>query len=130
MKQIVQYIGYVMAVWGIAVTIWTLSARNTDKKYDVLDIKKEVATLKQGMITKTEIADIMDSIVVERLEPIIAGQNALRSSYIRFVKDVYTNKGKPLTFDDFVKYMDGIEFELKIPKVDTMDFKIKITKKK
>ena len=129
MKQIVQYIGYVMAVWGVAVTIWTLSAKNTDKKYDVLDIKEEVVTLKQGMITKTEIANMLDSIVVERLEPVINGQNALRSSYVNFVKDVYISKGKPLTFDDFVKHMDGIEFELKTPKIDTMDFKIKIRKK-
>ena len=118
-----------MAVWGVAVTIWTLSAKNADKKYEVADVKKQLTELQQDMITKNDIANVVDSIIVVRLKPVMTAQNALRTSYVQFVKDVYTNKGKSLTFDDFVKYMDGIEFELKTPKIDTMDFKIKIRKK-
>jgi hypothetical protein len=129
MKQIAIYIGYVMGILGFAGIIWTYASKSADKQYEVADVKKQLTELQQNMITKNDIANVVDSIVVVRLKPIMNAQNALRTSYVQFVKDVYTNKGKSLTFDDFVKYMDGIEFELKTPKVDTMNFKIKIMKK-
>jgi hypothetical protein len=129
MKQIATYIGYVMGILGFAGIIWTYASKSADKQYEVADVKKQLTELQQNMITKNDIANVVDSIVVVRLKPIMNAQNALRTSYVQFVKDVYTNKGKSLTFDDFVKYMDGIEFELKTPRVDTMDFQIKIRKK-
>jgi len=129
MKQIVTYIGYAMAVWGVVTTIWLLSAKNTRKEYDVSDLKKDVTELKNNMVTKHDMQDLRDSLQrfvlrSERVDKKIADNyNSLRRSYVTYLKD---NTSK---IDNLIKYLNGIEFELNVPRPDSTDFKMIIKKK-
>lgn len=128
MKQIVQYIGYFMAVAGCVAFIWQKAIITEQRRDKATHTEQKIANIEKNMVTKTNIAEIVDSIFVVRLDTVIRNQNALRNSYVAFIRDRYVGKNAPLTFDDFEKYMNGIEFELKIPKPDSADFKIKIRK--
>lgn len=126
LKQIFQYISYFMVILGFAGVVWTYAARSTEKNYDVRDIRNDLSELKQTVATKRDVCDLRDTITnyIYRSEKtdmaIMNGHNALRRSWSQYIKD-NTNQ-----IDEFIRYMNGIEFELKMPVRDTV--KIKITK--
>lgn len=126
-NKIIQYIGYFMAVAGVVAFIWQKAIITEQRRDKVTHVEQKVANIERSMITKENVAQVVDSVFAAKLVPYIKDMNALRNSYVAFVKDRYIGANKPLTFDDFVKYMNGIEFELKMPIYDTV--KIKITKK-
>lgn len=114
MKSIIQYIGYFMAVVGVVTVIWRIavSFQKSESRDDVTT--QELTEIKQEMITKTEWSVFTDSIyyhnvrIENKMEDIKTGLNALRGSYV-----LHLRNDKNLTKDDFLKYMEGIEFELK-----------------
>jgi len=130
MMKIKEIVGYVMTVYSFAFTIWVLSNKQATKGLEFGELVKKVETIQETMLTTKDIEPVIDSIAKIQLDvrKVTFSQNALRNSYVAFVKRAYT-ENKPLTFEEFVQYMQGIEFQLNIPKIDTSSFKISIRKK-
>ncbi len=110
MINIFRYIGYFLATVGAVTAIWKLAlffdARddNTHQINDKLETIVYVQT-KQ----KAQNDSILRSLGLVRndLNNLITSQNSLRSSYILFLSK------QPLTKEEFLLYMEGIQFELK-----------------
>jgi ABC-type tungstate transport system permease subunit len=132
LKQIVQYISYAMSVWAVLTTVWILSAKNAGKDYNVANLKNDVAKIQTEMITKYEMKIFTDSIsyynyrMEQKLNTLVKSNNNLRNSYVNYLK-----RDKTLKLEDFLKFMNGIEWVVSPlnndVKVDS--FKIKINKK-
>lgn len=124
MKAVIQYIGYFMAVVGVVTVIWRIAvsfqkseALNDHNASDIIEIRDE-------MVTRTDWHVLTDSLYVhnvrmsQSMNEIKTGLNNLRNSYVSYLR---SDKG--LTKDDFLRYMEGIEFELK-KKPDNSTFMI------
>ena len=132
LKQIGQYISYIMGILGFAGIVWTYATRHADTDYNVNDIRKDLSALKETVATKRDVADLRDTIMnfITRSEKkdmaIINNLNAQRRSWTAWLRD---NVKK---IDDWVRYMDGLEFELvnsENLKSKFPDTKIRIVKK-
>jgi hypothetical protein len=131
MKTIASYIGYVMAVWGVVMTIWTLATKNTDKKYNVIDIQKDVLELKADVASLNEKADtaVIYYTKIQRaqnaqeylIEGVVVNQNILKSS---FVKHLEMDK----RYTELVTFLQGYQFDLQKAVSDSVQFKILINK--
>jgi hypothetical protein len=125
-KQFVQYISYIVGILGFAGIVWTYAAKSTEKDYDVRDLRKDVLELKHVVATKQDLMNLRDTVNgfiyrSENTDKIMVGRlNDIRRNWSQYIKD-NTNQ-----LDEFIRYMNGIEFELKMPVRDTV--KIKITK--
>ena len=114
MKLIIQYVGYFMALVGALTVIWRVAISFQKGEDRDMITNKEIIEIRDEMITRTEWSILVDSIShhTARMEgsmnEIKTGLNALRNSYVSFVRNQ-----KNLTTDQFLKYMEGIEFELK-----------------
>jgi hypothetical protein len=132
MERIIKYISYVLSVWSVITTVWILSAKNTDKKYDVKDIRDNMVTKEEFRELKRTIDDYIFSSIKKDNE-LITGYNKLKDSYALLVANSYEKKFKPMTFDEFKTYMNGIQWVVSPIEDkrmnDTIDFKIKIRKK-
>ena len=114
MKIIIQYIGYFMAVVGMVTVIWrvAISFQKAEDRDSLTT--QEICEIKEDMVKHTDWKIFVDSIYYhnfrmgEKMNDIKKGLNALRSSYVQYLR----NDGS-LTKDDFLQYMEGIEFELK-----------------
>jgi uncharacterized protein (UPF0179 family) len=129
MKQLMGYIGYIMGILGFAGVVWTYATKSAGKDYDIAELKEDIETIQECMISQNEFREIKDSIdlynyrVEGKLNELIQSQNALRRSYISYLKH-----DSSLTKDDFIELMNGIEWIITPPRVDSSDFKIKIRK--
>jgi hypothetical protein len=129
MKQLMGYIGYIMGILGFAGVIWTYATKSAGKDYDIAELKEDIEVIQECMITQDEFRGIKDSIylynyrVEDKLNDIINSQNALRRSYVSYLKH-----DSSLTKEDFIELMNGIEWIITPPKVDSANFKIKIRK--
>jgi len=114
MKAIIQYIGYFMAIVGAVAVIWRIAvsfqkseSQNDINTSDIIEIRDE-------MVTRTDWHILTDSLYLHNdrmrrsMSEIKTGLNNLRNSYVSYLRS-----DKTLTKDDFLKYMNGIEFELK-----------------
>jgi len=129
MKQLMGYIVYIMGILGFAGVIWTYATKSAGKDYDIAELKEDIEVIQECMITQDEFREIKDSIylynyrVEDKLNDIINSQNALRRSYVSYLKH-----DSSLTKEDFIELMNGIEWVITPPRVDSSDFKIKIRK--
>jgi hypothetical protein len=130
MQSIIDYIKYFMAIAGAVTIMWRVAVsfqRGEDK----------TAQIEKEMVTKYDMKKLVDSITLynyrmeRKMNDVIVGQNALRVSYIKHLRSAVNEK--TLSLDDFLEYMNGIEWvvspveDKRINYVDS--FKIKITKK-
>ena len=114
MKIIIQYIGYFMAVVGMVTVIWrvAISFQKAEDRDSLTT--QEICEIKEDMVKHTDWKIFVDSIyyhnfrMEEKMNDIKKGLNALRSSYVQYLRN-----DESLTKDDFLQYMEGIEFELK-----------------
>jgi len=124
MQKLVQYISYFMAVIGAVTVIWRIAVSfqkaddmNADNTQEIIEIRNE-------MITRTQWYIFTDSVynhnyrMRNSVEEIKKSLNNLRNSYVSYLRN-----DESLTKDDFLRYMEGIEFELK-KKPDNSSWKI------
>ena len=127
MKSIMTYIGYVMGILGFAGVVWTYATRTADSRYDVITLKNDVIELNNKMVTKNDFKVLRDTLLqyIAQSEStdktIIASHNALQRSWKQYLKD------NTINLEDFIKYMNGIEFELRY---DSMNYKPRISIRK
>jgi hypothetical protein len=133
MKEIMSYIGYIMGVLGFAGVVWTMATKTANKDYNVANLKADVTAMKDKMATKDDLKILKDSIFIytvrveQKVNEVTKGQNALRRNFVEYIK-----RDKTLKLDDFLKFMNGIEWVIQPVenKSDTGDVKIKIRKLK
>ena len=129
-EKVTDYIKNIMLVISFGTAVWAMSAKSTSTKVQVDDLKEDVLSIKENMLTNTTLINFQDSIFAAvtvmktDIITVTKSQNALRNSYVRWAKD-HTKE-----YDELMKYLQGIEFELVVPKVDSTDLKIKIRKVK
>jgi hypothetical protein len=129
-EKIVDYIKNMMLVISFGTAIWAMSAKSTSTKVQVDDLKEDISDIKENMLTNTTLINFQDSmfaavaVMKTDIITVTKSQNALRNSYVRWAKD-HTKE-----YDELMKYLQVIEFELVVPKVDSTDLKIKIRKVK
>jgi hypothetical protein len=107
--NIAKYIGYIMGIIGFAAVIWTWAAKSTAKDYDVSALKNDMTELKTDAITKEDIKVLTDSlsfynaVMEQKMNEVINAQNALRRSYIKYIKSAVPNR------DKYLELMKGVE---------------------
>ena len=132
MKTVATYIGYFMAVVGVVTLIWrTAVSFQKDEQRDT-EIEKRLVRIEEKMVTKSNLCFSIDSLgevmtdglgqSVEATAELVKSQNAMRRSFLRFVRR------DSLQLEEFLEVMEGLEFELQVPRIDTTDLKIKIRK--
>jgi hypothetical protein len=117
MKVVVQYIGYFMAILGALTVVWRIAISFQKGEDRDSHTTQEIIEIREDMITRYEWKTFTDSIYVHNhrmrnsMEEIKTGLNSLRTSYVSYIKDQSSQNA--LTVDQFIRYMDGVEFELK-----------------
>jgi len=133
MEQLKTYISYITFILGFAGIIWTYASKSAGKEYNVANLKKDVEKIQDVIITKSELKVLVDSIgkynarVEDKINKVVENQNALQISYTNYLK-----RDKTLTLDDFVKFMNGIQWvvsPIEDKRKDNVDFQIKINPK-
>lgn len=100
-------VGAVTVIWRVAVSFQKNENRDELTTAEICEIRDE-------MITRTEWHVFTDSVYAHNyqmrrsMNEIKTGLNALRNSYVSYLRN-----DKGLTKDEFLNYMEGIEFELK-----------------
>jgi outer membrane PBP1 activator LpoA protein len=124
------YWGYAMTLVAAASFVWTLGVKSERKDNEKLTIKKDITQIIITQKLQTQTVDSLFNIVSilkNQQKQVIDGQNAMRTSYVQ-----YLSKDKNLTKEDFIKYMNGLEFQM-VPlplekSVGTkQEYKIKVT---
>jgi len=136
MKSVLDFIklywGYFTTVLAIGTFVWTLGVKAERKTYENINIKDDVKELKVGQFDQKHQLDsvltIVKSVKTDQ-EALRLNQNAMRRSYVQ-----YLSKDKSLSKEDFINYMNGLEFQL-MPieksfekKDDKQEYNIKINK--
>jgi len=121
------YWGYFTTVLAIGSFIWALGVKSERKNIEGVNVRKDVLEIKEIQKTQGQkldsIYDIVDKLRKKQNE-LINNQNALRESYVKHLTD-----DKSLKLDDFLKYMNGLEFQITpIDGAPKPDFKIGIKK--
>lgn len=124
-------ISYIVGVLGFAGMVWTYASKSAGKDYSVANLKVDVAKIQTEMITKNELKVFADSISLynyrmeQKLNTLVKSNNNLRNSYVNYLK-----RDKTLKLEDFLKFMNGIEWVVSPIEDKRIDsFKIKINKK-
>ncbi|MDH7554351.1 MAG: hypothetical protein QHH74_11910 [Spirochaetota bacterium] len=100
-------VGVVTVIWRVAISFQKAEDRDNFTAQEIYEIK-------ENMVRRTDWKIFVDSIyyynfrMEEKMNDIRKGLNALRSSYVQYLRN-----DESLTKDDFLQYMEGIEFELK-----------------
>jgi len=125
MKQILQYIGYVMAILGFAYFIWR-SARSFEKldnKVTELDGKIEVVIAGNNEIMNEQVDQSI------RLDALISNQGILEFNQ-EAIKTSYTKHlAKDRRYEELIDYLKLFDFNIKEAVSDTLQFNILIRKK-
>jgi hypothetical protein len=102
--------GYFMTFVAVVTFIWTMGVKSERKTLDNVSIKNDIAELKQEAKKIDSIFLIVNEIQ-ETQSIIIENQNAQRESWVKYL----VNK-KDLSKKDFLEYMEGLEFQIALPK--------------
>jgi len=114
MKTVIQYISYFMAFVGAVAVIWRIAVSFQKSDDLVIHNSEDIIEIRDDMVTKSEWYLFTDSIYSHNrrmrssMNEIKTGLNNLRNSYVSYLRN-----DERLTKDDFLRYMEGIEFELK-----------------
>jgi len=105
------YWGYFMTFVAIVTFIWTLGVKSERKSVENTSFKEDIASIKVVQKEQTQKIDCL-LVIIEDVKTgqtnLIESQNALRSSYVK-----YLSNDKGLTKKDFLTYMEGIQFQIK-----------------
>lgn len=100
-------VGAVTVIWRVAISFQKNESRDEITTQEICEIREE-------MITKEQWHVFTDSVYAHNyrmrnsMNEIKTGLNALRNSYVSYLRNQ-----KGLTKEEFLNYMEGIEFELK-----------------
>jgi len=131
LKAFFEYIklnwGYFSTLLAVGSFIWTLGVKSERKIFEKVNIKENIVEVQKVQKQQSEQLDsiyaIIDKLRIKQSQ-IIDNQNSLRQSYVNYVSN-----DKSLKLNDFLKYMDGLEFEIApIEGAAKPDFKIGIKK--
>ena len=110
------YWGYAMTLVAAATFVWTMGVKSERKDNEKIAIKKDITQIITTQKIQTQkvdsLYDIVSSMKKQQVE-VINSQNAMRKSYVQ-----YLSKDKNLTKEDFIKYMNGLEFQI-VPSENT-----------
>ncbi len=127
MKSFVQYIGWISAIVAFTGTIFAGGRQfeRLNRKIDaVIETRDRAGEQVDSMLVILGSVEKRVNNLLTNDAEIIGRLNALRESYIRYLKTT------PLDRDSFLELMEGIEFNLKFVKsADTIRPVIKIRKK-
>jgi hypothetical protein len=125
LELVKSYWGYFMTLVAITTFIWTLGIKAERKTHETAAFIKEVTEIKGAQVEERNKLDSVLLIVTEvrdKQSELATNQNALRNSWVR-----YLSNDERLTKQDFLQYMEGIEFTVKpVPIVDTTKLNAKI----
>jgi hypothetical protein len=133
MENIKSYIGYIMGILGFAGVIWTYASKSASKDFNVANLKSKVESIENNMVTKSDLKVLTDSLrlynyrMEQKVNTLVQSNNNLRNSYVNYLK-----RDKTLKLEDFLKFMNGIEWvvsPIEDKRIDSIDFQIKIKKK-
>ena len=125
MKEVLKYIGYIMAIAGFAVLIWRSgrSFEKLDNKVDRLDIKIEQVIQASKEIKDEQVAqEIQLSAVISNQGILEMNQEALKKSYTQHL-------AKDQRYEELIEYLKLFDFNIVKAVKDTIQFKILIKKK-
>ena len=121
-----------MGILGFAGIVWTYATKSAGKDFNIVSLGNKVENIESKMMTKGDLKVLTDSIgaynfrMEDKINEVIKGQNALRTSYTNYLK-----RDKTLTLDDFTRFMNGIQWvvsPVEDKRTDSMEVKIKIKK--
>jgi hypothetical protein len=101
------FVGAVAVIWRIAVSFQKSDSQNDLNTSDIIEIRQEMVTQHDWHMLSDSIF-AHNSRMMSGMTEIKTGLNRLRNSYVSYLRS-----DKTLTKDDFLRYMEGIEFELK-----------------
>ena len=124
LETIKTYVGAIMAVIGLATFIWAAGIKSERKDSEKLGMKKDLTEIK---IEQAKQSRKMDSVIIlindvkkeqkdlldnqnkllDNQNILLVHQNSLRDSWVMWLANQ-----KTLTKEDFIKYMNGIEFQV------------------
>lgn len=104
------YWGYFMTVVAAVTFIWTLGVKSGVKSKEKISVKEDIIEIKEQLIKEKQKTDSL-LVIVNNVKAgqnnLIENQNAMRNSYVS-----YLSSRKFLTKEEFIKYMEKLEFEL------------------
>jgi hypothetical protein len=132
-KTLITYIGYVMAIIGFATVVWRVAVsfqkgtehdtRVDEKLVQVVEFQKDQKQCMDSLTLRyEEIRQSVRDLNVLTYE-ILQKQNALRNSYVRYIQ-----ADERLTKEEFINYMEGVQWTIMPIKQDTMQYRISVKK--
>ena len=125
MKEILKYIGYIMAIAGFAVLIWRSgrSFEKLDNKIDEVNVKVEAVIAGNNEIMEKQIRQSI------RMDALISNQGILEFNQ-EALKTSYTQHlSKDRRYEELINYLKLFDFNIKEAVSDTLQFNILIRKK-
>lgn len=112
------YWGYFMTFVAAITFIWTLGVKSERKSNENISVKQDVIEIKDVQKIQSKNIDslliIIKDIQINQIK-LTENQNAMRNSYVKYISN-----DKTLKLDDFLEYMNGIEFQIETPKDGTV----------
>ena len=112
------YWGYFMTFVAAITFIWTLGVKSERKSNENISVKQDVTEIKDAQKVQSKNIDslliIIKDIQINQIK-LTENQNAMRNSYVKYISN-----DKTLKLDDFLEYMNGIEFQIETPKDGTV----------
>ena len=126
LELIKRYWGYFMTLIAIGTFVWTLGVKSERKVIETVNIKEDIIEVKNQQVEQNKQVknqnQQLDSLLIivkdvrKEQSGLRTNQNAMRKSYVE-----YLSKDPRLTKEDFIKYMNGIEFQIVPPDKDSSD---------
>ena len=109
--MIIKILSGLLTVAGVVTLVVKLSIiyeRSNAERAAILYKLNDVEGMVMSVDTKSDEINVALKDIKDTQSDLVASQNALRNSYV-----LYLQRDNSLTKEDFLKYMEGIQFELK-----------------
>jgi len=125
MKEILKYIGYIMAIAGFAVLIWRSgrSFEKLDNKIDEVNVKVEAVIAGNNEIMEKQIRQSI------RMDALISNQGILEMNQETLKTSYMSHLSKDKRYEELVQYLKLFSFDVKRAMSDTIQFNMIIRKK-
>lgn len=102
--------GYFTTLLAVGSFIWALGVKSERKNIEGVNVKKDITELKEIQSKQSEKIDSIYAIVNQirqKQNELIGSQNSLRQSYVNYISN-----DQSLKLPEFLKYMEGLEFQI------------------
>ena len=110
LESIKGYLAIFMSLVAAVTFIWTLGVKSERKSSEDTSNKKDITEIKISQKEETKKLDsliVIVNLIKQDQSKIVESQDAMRNSYVN-----YLSNQKTLTKEDFLKYMNGLEFQI------------------